>query len=135
MSQFFVQIFNNSNPIYSVVIEDDGRVAYAYLLEDNNIIGDIWLYNQIEPPMTGEWKVEDMPFLNPSEFLKNNVSILPIMYENEVDCKWGEVIDGQLTEVVISLSNDIIAKMCSGSNPGWSTQVSKDGPLAKVYNL
>ena len=32
----------------SVVLEDDGRVAYAYLLEKDTIVSDVWLYNVAE---------------------------------------------------------------------------------------
>jgi hypothetical protein len=28
---------------FSVVVEDDGRVAYAYLMHGDAIIGDVWL--------------------------------------------------------------------------------------------
>jgi hypothetical protein len=132
MGEFFLQIFNDSNFIYSVIIEDDNRVAYAYLLEDDIVIGDVWLYNQTEAPSNQEWKEQDMPFLNPLKFIKTDISILPINYANEVSCKWCEDIDGKV-EVVISIRNSIIAKISSGSNPGWSTIVSQDGPLAKVY--
>ena len=30
---------------YSAVFEDDGEVAYGYLLLDGEIISDVWLYN------------------------------------------------------------------------------------------
>ncbi len=33
------------DPRYSAVFEDDGEVAYGYLLLDGAIISDVWLYN------------------------------------------------------------------------------------------
>lgn len=134
MGELFLQIFNDSNSVYSVIIEDDNRVAYAYLLKGDVVIGDVWLYNQIEAPLNQEWKVQDMPFVNPLKFIKTDISTLPINSANEVSCKWCEAIDGEI-EVVISIRNSIIAKISPGSNPGWSTIVSQDGPLAKVYYL
>ncbi|MEL6732644.1 MAG: hypothetical protein AAFP83_16055, partial [Bacteroidota bacterium] len=40
-----VQIKAEKNPAYAVVIEDDQKVAYAYLLHQGKIVGDVWLYN------------------------------------------------------------------------------------------
>jgi hypothetical protein len=37
-----------------VVLEDDGRVAYAYLLERDAIVADVWLYNIGEDPV--DWQ-------------------------------------------------------------------------------
>lgn len=34
------------DPQYSAVFEDDGEVAYGYLLSDGQIISDVWLYNR-----------------------------------------------------------------------------------------
>lgn len=31
---------------WTVVVEDDDRVAYAYLLHEGRIVGDVWLYNR-----------------------------------------------------------------------------------------
>lgn len=33
-----------------LIIEDNGRVAYAYLLKNEKIIGDVWLYNRCVSP-------------------------------------------------------------------------------------
>ena len=63
MREFYVQIFSQQNDCYSVVIEDDGKVAYAYLLKEK-----------------------------------------------------------------------FTAKLTINSKPGWSTNVTKDGPLARECN-
>ena len=39
----------------SVVLEDDGDVAYAYLLEEGIVVGDVWLYNVSQSPNTIDW--------------------------------------------------------------------------------
>jgi len=53
----------------SVMLEDDGRVAYAYLLQDGKVVGDVWLYNVVETPERVDWKDRSqMPFLNPKRF-------------------------------------------------------------------
>ena len=34
---------------YAVVIDDDGRAAYAYLRDpQRRIVGDVWLYNVVD---------------------------------------------------------------------------------------
>ena len=37
----------DSSSNYSAIFEDDGRVAYAYLLHDGHIIADVWLQDQV----------------------------------------------------------------------------------------
>lgn len=55
------------------IVEDDGKVAYAYLLKGNDIISDVWLYNQQRTPDTIDWTNKvDMLFLNPKNYILNN---------------------------------------------------------------
>lgn len=49
---YFKQFFCSTEPEYSVVIEDDDKVCYAYLYFNKEIIGDVWLYNNVESPVT-----------------------------------------------------------------------------------
>jgi hypothetical protein len=133
MSEFFLQLFCELNESYSVIIEDDGRVAYAYLYLAEEIVGDIWLYNQLETPGRTDWNAKEMPFLNPAEFIVDDNIINPIKDNSEVDCKWFLNSDNEfLQEVDIFLRGNLIAKLKHGSMPGWSTLVKKDGPLAKI---
>jgi hypothetical protein len=133
MSTFFLQISCEFDSHYSIKIEDDGRVAYAYLLEGEDIIGDVWLYNQHEPPATSFWLPEDMPFLNPKEYLSKDAAIKPIAHESDIRCEWTESKDDGLIEVGIYIRDKFIASVAVGSKPGWSVLVAKDGPLAYVY--
>jgi hypothetical protein len=133
MSTFSFQVFCEFDHHYSVVIEDDGRVAYAYLYEEHDIIGDVWLYNQQEPPETSFWLPEDMPFLNPQEYLSKDAAIKPIANEGEIRCEWTESKDDGTIEVGIYIRDKFIASVAVGSKPGWSVLVAKDGPLAYVY--
>jgi len=133
MSKFSLQVPCELDSSYSLIIEDDGRVAYAYLMEYGDIIGDVWLYNHQEAMKQVDWNNQQMPWLNPVEYLKNDVSIAPIVNENEVRCEWNESPNDGLIEVGISIREKFIAQILSGSKPGWSTLVIKDGPLAQVY--
>lgn len=130
MMDFLHKFICQDNEEYSVVIEDDELVAYAYLLNGEIIVGDIWLYNQAPTPVNTIWNEEDMPFLNPSEFVKHNIE--PITDKNEISLKWVLKIDMEVDYVLIEIRKELIAKLSEGANPGWSNCVIKDGPLAKV---
>ena len=50
---------------YQFRFDDDGKVAYGYLLENDSIIGDVWLYNRCSTPDKPEWKDKaNIPFAN-----------------------------------------------------------------------
>jgi len=133
MSQFLTQIPCEFDAAYSVLIEDDGRVAYAYLLEYGDVIGDVWLYNQELAPLDSNWFNQQTPYLNPAEYLAENAAIKPIKNETEMRCEWlASANDGSI-EVGISIRDRFIAQISSGSKPGWSVLVVKNGPLAHVY--
>jgi hypothetical protein len=133
MSIFSIKVHCEFDRHYSVEINDDGKVAYAYLYDDEDIIGDVWLYNQQEPPQVSFWQPEDMPFLNPKEYLAKDAAIRRMQNESEVRCEWTESSDDGLIEVGIYIRDKFIAAVASGSKPGWSVLVVKDGPLALVY--
>ncbi|NCD67911.1 hypothetical protein [Mucilaginibacter agri] len=134
MTEFFLKIVCLENERYSVIVEDDGRVAYAYLLDKEEIIGDIWLYNQSPTPLETEWVLdEENPFLNPQEFIKENIPPLIEGYENDINLNWKLSYDKEsLEEVEVIIRNRLIVKLFPGSCPGYSNFVIKDGPLGKV---
>ena len=135
MTTFFKQIVNSECNSFSVVIEDDGRVCYGYLLQDRNVIGDIWLYNQSPTPQDTQWDKRDMPFLNPAEFVKDNLIARPIISDKDVRVEWlfltGACI---LDQVRIFVRDELTAIIKPGAKPGWSILVKKDGPLAKFLS-
>lgn len=133
MSTFSFKIQCEFDPHYSVVITDDGRVAYAYLYEGEDIIGDVWLYNQQEPPDISFWREEDMPFLNPKEYLSTNAAIKPIQHQSDIRCEWTDSKEDGVIEAGIYIHDKFIAAVALGSKPGWSVLVAKDGPLALKY--
>ena len=131
MTEFYDQFFSEYDEEYSIIIDDDGRVAYAYLYKRNDIIGDVWLYNQATTPTFTQWNKEDMPFLNPKEYIKDEID--PILNSNEVKLEW-VTSNYSIDSVLIFVRNNLVAKIAPGFTPGWSTCVSKDGPLAKRYD-
>jgi hypothetical protein len=117
---------------YAVVIQDDGRVAYAYLEMFEDAVADVWLYNHVEAPATGFWTDAGQPALNPAEYINKEIRISPITNPDEIRCEWTETSDGMI-EVDILLRGKFIAQLIPGAKPGWSALVVKDGPLALVY--
>jgi hypothetical protein len=118
---------SNDRPEFAVFIEDDDKVCYAYLWKEKKIVGDIWLYNHATTPSEPEWhKKENLPFLNPAEFVKENLE--PFDASSPVVVTWDF---GEEMVANIYLASRLIARLTEGSCPGWSSLVSKDGPLAK----
>jgi len=129
-NDFFIQSTDSLSG-YKAIFEDDGRVAYAYLLKDEEIVADVWLYNRGEPPAEPEWRNPDKaPFANP----KGYASIYkdePISDESDVDFTWVHN-QARLVAVEIKLKGKLYGRLTPGSKPGWSMLAIKDGPLAKV---
>ena len=119
----------NSN--YSIVFEDNGRVAYAYLLDNfDNIVGDVWLYNRCTTPLEPEWKNPDkMPFANSSEYVKNE-HFDPVKNTEDVSVRWK--YDDDKVQAKIYIHDRLFAILTEGSKPGKSLLANKNGPLAKV---
>lgn len=112
---------------YSAVFEDDGRVAYAYLLKGGDIIADVWLYNHGEPPDEPEWEDPTrMPFANPNGFASPK-PFNPITDASDISFKWNA---GNPPTVKIFIRGEPFAKLIPGSKPGWSKLAIRDGPLA-----
>jgi len=131
MTEFYKQFFYEDNVEYSIVIDDDGEVAYAYLYKNSDIVGDVWLYNQASTPLIAIWEEKNLPFLNPQEFIKDVIP--PIRNEDEIAITWTHLSNNEFEHVLIYIRNKLIAKISVGSTPGWSTCVAKSGPLALMF--
>lgn len=108
-----------------VVIEDDGRVAYAYLREEGRICADVWLYNVGESPTSPDWEGEhEPPFRNPVQFANEN-DLGRFSDTSSVSCEWSN--EG----VRISVDGIVWAELVRGSKPGRSRLAKVDGPAAR----
>ncbi|MDP4259911.1 MAG: hypothetical protein Q8937_16915 [Bacteroidota bacterium] len=134
MSEFFERSFCTQCEQYSVIIEDDGNVCYGYLMDGDQIIGDIWLYNQSLTPQKTEWKKSEMPLLNTADFFDPRKQPLPIQSRNEINIVFVLSNDFDLLKYAkIYIRNSLVAILKPNAKPGWSTIVTKDGPLALKY--
>jgi hypothetical protein len=125
----FVVEMRDPRSNYGVVIDEDHKVAYAYLKEGERTVGDVWLYNVRAAPETPEWDTpENAPFMNPRGFA---LAERPRSYPDaRYEFRWlraGEAFEG----VEIVIDGVLIARLKPGSKPGWSRYARKDGPVAK----
>ena len=78
----------------SLVLDDDGKTGYAYLVNvDGEITADCWLYNRGPAPTESEWNSpENMPFANPVEYVepKFQDGFAPPSGEGDVSVGWLE---------------------------------------------
>jgi hypothetical protein len=118
---------------YSVFVEDDGRAAYAYLMDGDQIVADVWLYNRGPAPTEPEWKQgrPPGPMMNPVAYSKAE-EVAPLSRESEVSVSWSVTPAGELEDARVFLHGALWAVLRLGSKPGWSRLAAKDGPLAKV---
>lgn len=124
--------FDSDGAGYSCVVEDDGKVAYAYLLNQSGIVSDLWLYNCAETPSKPEWSDRTkMPFANPIEFANCAAMAPPINTAEDVEVEWRFNGDFTLHSVVLSIRGVPYGRLAPGAKPGWCIAAAKDGPLAK----
>jgi hypothetical protein len=112
-----------------LVLEDNGRVAYAYLLDGDLIIGDVWLYNVDEDPEGVDWQDRSaMPFCNPAKYC--SAEALPrLRPDSKVSCVWSA--EG----VTVFIAGIAWARLERGRRPGWSRKARFTGPLAMPLSL
>jgi hypothetical protein len=127
----FLMRWHSPDGDYAVDIEDDDRVAYAYLLQGERIVADIWLYNAEATPTEPEWADrEKLPFLNPASFaFENNLG--PIRGEDDVEVLWST--DGKVSALVRLFGIDW-AILAPGAKPGWCRLAKRNGRLANLLD-
>ncbi len=126
--------FIDKNTAYSVIFEDDGRVAYAYLLDESEAVcADVWLYNRCITPEEPEWEdMHKLPFVNSNTYVNRPLhdAFRVVETEADVDVKWSTVARKIRADVFIR--NKLVATLVEGAKPSWSLLACKNGPLANV---
>jgi hypothetical protein len=128
----FIREFASADGRKAVVVEDDGRVCYAYLLDGNgNICGDVWLYNRCPTPEEPEWHGrENAPFANPAPFVDRDAVFFVPASAADMTVEWD--VESDVTTARIYLDRELFAKLMDGAKPGWARLAAKDGPLARA---
>jgi hypothetical protein len=120
--------FDAPGSTLALMLEDDGKVAYAYLLDGEEIVGDVWLYNVAESPEEIELVQSAMPFLNPRKFCRED-KVTRLTEESVIDCNWSN------HGVTLSVDGVLMARLEMGAKPGWSKLAACPGPLANPLNI
>jgi len=128
----FVAQFVSTDGRWAVVVEDDDRVGYAYLLNaDDQISGDVWLYNRCAAPQQPEWPDRDKaPFANPASFVGEGLP-LPSSAD-DMSVEWDA--QASICTARIFIQRKLAGVVMDGAKPGWAALARKDGPLAKVLS-
>lgn len=118
----------------SVIFEQDSKVAYAYLLDREEVVSDVWLYNVDYAPQNPEWKNHlcDMPFRNSIQYVSCPV-FTPINNQNEISIEWIENNDKNVI-VNVFIRGELMGVLQKFCKPGWSKLSSVDSPIARVLN-
>jgi hypothetical protein len=127
-----IQVDHETLP-FSVVVEDDERVVYAYLEQYGKIVGDVWLYNCGAAPIQPEWKDRSkLPFANPSDYVVVS-DVLRITAANELSVAW-ITEDDSLQHVELYVRGELLAVLAPNAKPGWCRNAARGGPLAKTLS-
>jgi hypothetical protein len=127
---FFLQFDAEPPAEARVIIEEDAKTCYAYVIKGKDIVGDVWLYNRYEAPEVPEWDLpnakELMPFANPKAFINHEG---PAVHDDSrVIVLWGPGGAG-----VYLNGKDLHAIVGVGDFPGRCRYAAKDGPLARAF--
>lgn len=122
--------FRHAETGLALVLDDDGRVAYAYLrAPEGDIVGDVWLYNRLPAPEVADWSdPPQAPFPNPATHARA-LERLP-QSAAELSVEW--TLDGPLLLADVLLRGALLARLSPGSAPGWNVLATLDGPCAQV---
>lgn len=110
-----------------IVVEEDGRVAYAYLVVDGTLEADVWLWNVAQSPGAEEWcdPACDPPYANSLRFVDEaSMHSRPPLTLSVAWCR------RLPRHAVVKLGDAKIAALWPGGRPGWSRFAKHDGPLA-----
>lgn len=114
-----------------VIFDDDGKTGYAYLIFDEDIVSDVWLYNVVEAPQCPEWSDSDqMPFANPAGCVSEEI-FEPINDPDQIALNWVLGSDG-LRQVNVILRGMKHAVLRPGAKPGWCRLAARASPICET---
>jgi len=119
---------------YSLVFDDDGKVAYAYLKEAGIIVGDLWLYNRCPTPPEPEWHDRThIPFALSRDFVADGGRLTRAVGSADVRVKWQYEADAPVAYVYVF--EDLYGVVGVGDKPGYARYVVADSRLARVMQI
>lgn len=132
LENYFNQFHASRNQEFSVAIEDNGKVAYAYLLRNDKIISELWLYNRGNAQYDNwdDLSEDDLPPQNLDYLIEKTIE--PISSNKDINIKW-IFNDATNTKAYIYIHNELIGSLESKEPIGFSKLVLQDTPIAKKY--
>ena len=119
---------------YSLVFEDDGKVAYAYLKQAGAIVGDLWLYNRCPAPPDPEWHDRTrIPFALSRAYLAEGGTLSRAVGATDVLVKWA--YEGETPVAYVYVFEDLLGVVGFGDKPGYARYAVKDSRLARVMQI
>ena len=119
---------------YKLTFEDDGKVAYGYLKNRSNIIGDVWLYNRCETPNRCEQTDKNnIPFANSTEYVSKEAHYQKDVGSDDVLVTWEYGGHGPVAYIYVH--EDLLGIVGKGDKPGYSKFAVKDGPLGRKMEI
>jgi hypothetical protein len=135
MSEPIFEQYFSPNPDYSVLVEDDGRVAYGYIVRNRKLINRVWLYNRAQTPEKGEWAHKElMPFMNPRAYIRDE-EFIPPESTQDISVEWTMKPDGEPEEATILIRSVVMARITPEERVGRSRLAKKNNPLARVLDI
>ena len=132
-STIYVQICNETDQDYSVIIDEDNSTVYGYLMRDEEIVSDVWLYNIGKSPDFVEWDdPELMPFPSPTGLSRPDSEIVRIVDSSLIKVEWGRS-KLNIVQASIYYANILLAILFEGGFPGTSINAMCDSRLANVF--
>ncbi|PHR97590.1 MAG: hypothetical protein COA78_27405 [Blastopirellula sp.] len=126
--------FISPNEDFVLTIEDNGKVAYAYLKKDEQIVGDVWLYNRCKAPPVSEWKDRgNLPFANCEGYIDESGQVTGPLSVEDLDVNWEE--DDGLMYAYIYIKEDLFAVVGETMKPGFARFAIKDSRIARVMEM
>lgn len=127
---YFQQVHCPEQQNFSVIMEIEEPVVYAYLLDGKEIISDVWLNNlndNVCPDWTDRTK---LPFENKPEYIQNFEKTVRLDSLSDDCVEWS--FDTQDNLIMVKLSKDkvCVAVMIPHKKPGSSINAVVDTRLA-----
>lgn len=117
-----------NNESYAVVVEDDGRVAYAYLLRDKEFVTHAWLFNSAPESQMAERDAFAPPY-NPESNIKEDMpGMASIQDSSEVSIQWS--LESPVTASVF-IRDIKYAILVEGVKPSYSIFIKEDNRCGK----
>lgn len=117
---------------FVVVVECDGRVAFAYLLDEDEVVADVWLYNvQSASPQRSE--LQGQAPRNDAACVAPDLELSPPLQDEE-DCRieWTLNEYGAVSKADLSIRGRLYARLSPGVKPGWCLAAKIDSSLART---